>query len=333
MDSSNNWCTIESDPGVFTELMEKMGAKDVMVDELFDVSDESFEAIAPAFGLLFLFKWTKETAAAAGGKPLAQEETDPNFFFARQTVTNACATQAILSILLNASNRVDIGKDLSEFKEFTKEFTPEMRGETLGSNPMIRTVHNAFARPEPFVMEDSSGSASSKRKGLRDEDDDDAAYHFIAYLPYQGGLYEVDGLQPGPVCLQADAGFGDDVDSSAWMKAVRPYIEARINRYAGGEIRFNLMAVIKDRKPILLQRLEKAEAEGRAQDATAIREHLAAFEEKRKLWMEENIRRKHNYVPFIVTALRLLAKKKKLKGLVRAAQEKALERKRARDQS
>jgi ubiquitin carboxyl-terminal hydrolase L5 len=328
---TQNWCTIESDPGVFTELIETMGAKDATVEELFTLSDESFDAIAPAFGLLFLFKWTKETSGTGELKPLAHEETDPELFFAKQTITNACATQAILSVLLNSSNRVDVGEELKSFRDFTKEFNPEMKGDTLGSNPMIRGAHNMFARPEPFIMEDSSASSSGRRKQNRDDDDDDSAsYHFIAYIPHKGGLYELDGLQRGPILLSQGEFKEDDIESSAWLRAVRPHIEARIRRYEQTEIRFNLMAVIRDRRKVLQERIEKAEQENKPDEVQTLRDELVQVEEKRKQWTEENIRRKHNYVPFIVAALRLLARRKKLKGLVRAAQEKEAERKRTR---
>ena len=46
-----------------------------------------------------------------------------------------------------------------------------------------------ITRPEPFVIEDD------KKSGEGD------AFHFVSYVPYRGQLYELDGLQKGPIDL------------------------------------------------------------------------------------------------------------------------------------
>lgn len=67
--------------------------------------------------------------------------------FVLQVVNNACATQAILSIILNNKDpEVKLGPTLTEFKEFCDSFDPAMKGFALSNSEAIRTVHNSFAR-------------------------------------------------------------------------------------------------------------------------------------------------------------------------------------------
>lgn len=50
-------------------------------------------------------------------------------------------------------------------------------------------------------------------------------------------------------------------DQDDWLDKVGPHIQARMERYAASEIRFNLMAVIGDRSEALTERLHKQQAE------------------------------------------------------------------------
>lgn len=104
-------------------------------------------------------------------------DEDPGLFFAKQMIPNACATQALLSVLLNSegASSLELGSTLSDFRSFTGDFSPELKGMAIGNSDSIREAHNSFARAEPFMMEDSS-------KGGKSED----VFHFIAYIPFGG---------------------------------------------------------------------------------------------------------------------------------------------------
>ncbi len=83
---------------------------------------------SPVYGVVFLFKYP------TGEKP-SDKPKDGQFdygaaedlFFAAQTIQNACGTQALLSVLLNKEDRLDIGPNLREFKEFTGAFPSDVR--------------------------------------------------------------------------------------------------------------------------------------------------------------------------------------------------------------
>lgn len=197
--SAGEWCLIESDPGVFTELIKNFGVKGVQVEELFSLDVENFEELKPIFGLIFLFKCVNDDLSEG---TVVQDNGLDQIFFAKQVINNACATQAIISILLNMNNEnIELGETLGEFKSFTSAFDSAMKGLALSNSKTIRQVHNSFARQQVFEYDE---------KASKSED----AYHFIGYIPIQGRLYELDGLKAGPI----DHG---PITTSDWIEAVK----------------------------------------------------------------------------------------------------------------
>mmetsp|Transcript_13866 Transcript_13866/g.32935 ORF Transcript_13866/g.32935 Transcript_13866/m.32935 type:complete len:363 (-) Transcript_13866:243-1331(-) len=347
------WSTIESDPGVFTQLSQDLGIRGTQVEEIVTMDDSEFASLAPIYGFIFLFKWTQEMAKMHTSSATCVEHH--NLYFAKQVINNACGTQALLNIMMNAEG-IQLGDELSNFKAFTSDFPADLKGEAMSNSDMIRTSHNSFARPEPFEMEERTATK---------EDD---VYHFTAYMPVQGQLWELDGLQQGPILL------GDVDPAEPWWRKVVPILQERIQRYSATEIRFNLLAVCRNKKDHCVSELAKLRQhsnmiraallshgvdvpeedgmdvgeseEGEEDDsimektpaelqealstcqfkAAELRNALADEEERRVRYEKENARRRHNFVPFIFQLLQGLAQQKALGGLMKEAEAKSQRR-------
>jgi ubiquitin carboxyl-terminal hydrolase L5 len=222
----------------------------------------------------------------------------------------------------------------------------------LESADTIRTAHNSFSHPEPFEYEEVAAK----------EGDD--VFHFISYIPFHDGVYELDGMQKGPVFI------GKIEEGKDWLVVARAEIQKRMEDYISSEIHFNLLAIIGDRETSLRNEIQKdkvlkaelmqkvglpidmevkeedlakykAEIDALPKDSkdmgtlietleVKINEntHMLVYEvEKRKKWTRENQRRRHNYLPFIFELLKLLAEKGKLAPMIDKATEEMKKRK------
>lgn len=256
---------VESDAGVFTYLLENLGVKGVQFEELLTLAPEDLAPLQPVYGVIFLFRYPSE-----GLPPRAKESYDEDaaerLFFARQTIQNACGTQALLSVVMNKSDEIEIGAKMGEFREFTMALPPEFRGEALSNSDLIREVHNSFAKSSPFADE-------TARTGDESED----AFHFVAYSAIGGTLYELDGLQPAPISHGACA-------AEEFPARVSGVLAERVATYASSEIRFNVLAMVRD---------PRIAAREIGDEETMRREG-----EKRRQWQWENALRRHNFVGF-----------------------------------
>lgn len=151
-------------------------------------------------------------------------------------------------------------------------------------------------------------------------------------------------MKEGPIDLGAVPAETD------WIDVVRPIIEKRIQRlshctndwmtddqhvifqqyrYSEGEIHFNLMAIVPDRKLAWQKEIERLQSQPVVSTdmQTEIQRLLMLCEEeesKRKRQKIENVRRKHNYLPLIVQLLRMLGEKGQLLPLYEKAKQRAV---------
>lgn len=282
--SESGWNRIDSDAGLFTELVEKLGVENIEINDLFSIDSDSLKQVQPIYGVIFLFKYNKLYREYLNkNQPITgtydPEYLDNGIFFANQTIQDACATQAVLNVLFNLDD-VKLGDELNNFKSFVTGFDSMMIGETISNSDLIRSVHNSFLTPHPFVDED-------KQPPSNNDDKDDGLFHFAGYVFKNGKIYELDGLKQYPIM------HGDCANQEEFVEKLPQVLQERIAKY-GDEVRFSLLAITNNK-------LEQARSIG---DEFEVSNQLY----KREMWKSENELRKHDYTGLIVQLLKNISK-------------------------
>ncbi|KAL2039579.1 hypothetical protein N7G274_007851 [Stereocaulon virgatum] len=231
------FCEIESEPAFFNVMLKRFGVQGVKVQEVVSLDDELLVFLPrPVYGLIFLFKWIEED-------PDKQEQSCPEgVWFANQTINNACASVALLNIVNNIPS-IELGDNLRAFKDFTSNFTPALRGDAIANFDFVKQVHNSFARKMDLLngdllLKNEATSKGKGKKGKTEDDENEAGFHFIAFVPIENQLWKLDGLERQPVCLGPIAGD--------WLGQAKPEIEARMAQYEEGQIEFAILSLVRD---------------------------------------------------------------------------------------
>lgn len=242
------WRELESDPGLFSLLIEDFGVRGVRVEEVYDVSrklrgDE-------VYGFVFLFRWEGDRRARKKSLEtydtfVTDKEVVNKIFFATQVVTNSCATHALLSVLLNCPPTLQLGQLLTKFKEFTAGLSPEDKGVAIGNVTELATAHNKHAKPEHMIAPTINRRSSivSSAHSLQPE-----TYHFTSYVPINDRLFELDGLKDYPI------DHGPWGEQEEWTDLFQRIVTQRLSK--AENILFNLMAVVPDPVPQLSQEVK-----------------------------------------------------------------------------
>ncbi len=145
----------------------------------------------------------------------------------------------------------------------------------------------------------------------------------------------MDGLRVGPIFL------GEVGNSGNWLSVAKPAVESRMNRYAASETAFALLKLRKSKITTLqqevdellntIQEMKENDPDGALASTIDEMENQRSClesqlnDEKMELerQRQENIRRRHNYFPLILSLLKNLSKAGKLNGMIENAKAKA----------
>ena len=320
------WNKIDYTPEVFTELIKNIGVKGVQIEEI--LSYDSLEnPNLPIYGLIFIGKYFKNNSYT----PNILQYWDKDLIFSKQIIKNLSSTQSLIELILNNEDKIDIGPILKELKSSLRDMDPLSRSISFVNNETIRNEHNKFKVDisNEFNINDNNS-------------DNDDIYNFISFIHFKKAIYEIDGLQEGPILIE------NNVEFNEWTKKLRNTLIQRINIYSNNEKQFNLMALIPDKleqlknqKDLLTSKKNYIEKKIEGNNDTKIENELMSLDElngmskdqleeklkniefeinecnnginiekmKMNKYKEENERRQHNYVPFIFELLKQMSEK------------------------
>lgn len=239
-ETAEEWRELESDPGLFSLLVEEFGVDNVKVQEVYDISKRLETKV---YGFVFLFRYELgDRRARKKARHLAAEDMcyvlEPSIingmFFAHQIIVNSCATHALLSVLLNCPE-LELGPTLTELKKFSAGLDPESKGYAIANMVELSRAHNKHARPSNITLPltGRKGSVVSSAHALMPE-----TYHFVSYVPINGRLFELDGLKEYPI------DHGPWGEHEKWTDLFQRTISFRLTE--SENFLFNLMALIPD---------------------------------------------------------------------------------------
>mmetsp|Transcript_3694 Transcript_3694/g.7905 ORF Transcript_3694/g.7905 Transcript_3694/m.7905 type:complete len:244 (-) Transcript_3694:26-757(-) len=196
-----SWCPLESNPDVMLNYISNLGfpAEQYTIVDILAVEDWAFQMVPqPVVALVLLFPTTDNytAAKAAQAETLNSHEVSGKLFYMKQTIGNACGTIGLLHAIANIvhseitqiSLQIKPGSFLESYLEKAATMTPEERGHEL-----------EYGEESASAIEEAHAEAASEGQSAPIESGSKVGAHFVAIVPVEGNIYELDGRKVGPV--------------------------------------------------------------------------------------------------------------------------------------
>jgi len=201
------WLPLESNPDVMTKYVRNLGIEEPwFFTDVFGLEPELLAMVPrPVLAVLLLYPLSDNVT----NHPLGEEKPEPEIYFAKQTIGNACGTMGIIHAIANNLKKikVDDSKHFIKFYEQTKDLTPLEKAQYLETDTVMGGAHEETAQ-------EGQTEAPSKDDLLR--------HHFVSFVNHGGDLYELDGRRDAP--LHHGTTCGDTLLEDA-VQVVKKFIE------------------------------------------------------------------------------------------------------------
>jgi ubiquitin carboxyl-terminal hydrolase L3 len=187
------WLPLESNPEVINKYVQNIGINTDLFEftDIYGLDSELLAMVPkPCIAVLLLFPVTKLYQEYRDKQieilKKNSQTVNPNVYFTRQTVSNACGTVALIHALANNKEilNIEINKTFGKFLQNTQEMTPAQRAEFLKSDDSMTSAHS-----------ESANEGQTETPSI----DEELELHFIAYIQKDGVLYELDGAKEFPI--------------------------------------------------------------------------------------------------------------------------------------
>jgi ubiquitin carboxyl-terminal hydrolase L3 len=226
MVKSKCWLPLESNPDLMTSYIHKLGVDENFVfHEVYGLDPDLLMMVPePCFAVLLLFPITDASEKHRIEQQQEIEEKgqaakSDDVYWMKQIIGNACGTIGLLHAICNVIDllKLDEGKFFHKFHQATINMSPTDRALALEANEDIEVEHESLA----------SSAQSEVSHSINDN------LHFVAFVPKNGYLWELDGRACGPIC------HGKTTDV---LMDVAIIVKQFMDR-APGDVRFNMVSL------------------------------------------------------------------------------------------
>lgn len=155
------------------------------ISEVFSFDPELLQMLPPNIvAFILLFPCPSKDSPLAHRQVAAPSPDAPKPWFTKQTIENSCGTIALLHSIVNNKARFTITEDswLSRFLPNCENLSPDEIGELLLEDDDLQEMAEDAAALDDTPVEEV------------------VDLHFVAFVEFDGKLWELDGLREHPIC-------------------------------------------------------------------------------------------------------------------------------------